>query len=196
LLAVLLGYWVWPRTAEPAPWAQGSTATLNRLEPSSDKAARLFAQSEGEITVAVTVTCGAAVDGSRVLDVRLHTSRDGADAEMHTRVIAMPHGHKQRAEIRRFAAAEISTDGGPAEAVALPLDGTGSRAALALVREADGFRIGYLDQASGAMDYLVRQGLRLHARQRFAVRLPVGEAAAVARLSNDALVGFHTACGQ
>jgi hypothetical protein len=193
LLLIMLAYAWWPHEAGPATWAEGPDMPLRAAEPTADNAPRLYAKSTGELSIDVVVACAAAPDGNRILDVRLRTQRDGANAKMHTHLINLENRSRHPPRFVSFGAAEISADGGPAQAVDLYLDATGSSVTLALVRDTKGFRIGQRQPAED-LDFFLRQGLTLHTERRLAIRLPVAETSAVARLSTVALANFHATC--
>lgn len=193
LLLVAIGIWIWPRQPEPATWAAGPFTPLSEQNLTIDTALHLRAEVEGKIFLVVDVDC-TTVGATHVVRIQMHTLRNGVDAEMHMRIVPMSTNPRQRAEIRRYAAAEISTDAGPANVAELPLDATGSRVTLVLMAEDEGYRIATLDPKSGAIDYLLRQGLTLRAKSAFTVRLPVGEAAAIGRFSTDVLRAFQASC--
>lgn len=193
LLLIMLAYAWWPHEAGPATWAEGPDLSLSAAEPTPDNAPRLFGKSTGELSVDVVVACAVAPDGTRILDVRLRTERDGVNAKMHTHLINLENRSRHPPNFVSFGAAEISVDGEPAESVDLYLDETGASVTLALVRDAKGFRIAQR-QPAGDLDFFLRQGLHLHTKHRLAVRFPVGETAAIARLSTDALAEFHATC--
>jgi hypothetical protein len=187
-----IGIWTWPRSSGPAAWASGKAIVWAPQDQTAD--ARLRGVSDGEISVAVTVTCTGHADAPQALSAQFHTFRELEDAEMHTRVIAMPARVRQRAVFRRHAPVEIATDGGPATEVDLLLDPTGSRIALTLVPEAGGLRIAQFDPAYNQLDYFVARGVKLHAKRMFAVRLPVGTSAGIARLETEGLLRFQESC--
>jgi hypothetical protein len=193
-LVAAIGISIWPRSSEPAPWASGKAIIWDHQDQTAGAQPKLRAVSDGEISVAVAVTCASYDGAPQALSAQFHTFRDLDDAEMHTRVIAMPARIRERAVFRRYAPAQIATDRGPAAEVDLLLDPTGSRVALTLVPEADGLRIAQFDPAYNHVDYFVAKGVKLHAKRMFAVRLPVGSSAAVARLETEALLRFSESC--
>jgi hypothetical protein len=62
------------------------------------------------------------------------------------------------------------------------------------VPEADGLRIAQFDPAYNQLDYFVAKGVKLHAKRMFAVRLPVGTSAGIARLETEGLLRFQESC--
>jgi hypothetical protein len=189
---VAIAIWQSTRPREPASWAAGPV--VRWTTPATAAQPQLHGVSDGEISVAVTVNCAAHASASQVLSAHFHAFRELEDAELHTRLIAMPARLKERAVFRRHAPVEIATDTGPAVEVDLLLDPTGSRVALTLVREGDALRIAQFDPAYTQLDYFLAKGVKLLARRTFAVRLPVGASAAIARLETESLLRFQEAC--